>query len=106
MQEAANPIGTIVRVREADQRRLDFFERADADFIPIEEVVFEASEGLAGLLLRGLFVAESIHDRFKDREPNRTRLCFRLVPFFQKRMDVGQVLRFALCSHGVLLGAR
>ena len=87
-------------VGQAGQDALDLLERADADLVPVEEVVLEPREGLVGLLAGRPLVADPVDDRLQDRQAVAPGL--ELVPLLEEGVDLGQELRFARCGHGRL----
>ena len=72
-EEPADPLGPPLGVGQAGQDALDLLERADADLVPVEELVLEPREGLVGLLAGRLLVADPVDDRLEDREPASPR---------------------------------
>ena len=72
---------------------------ADADLVPVEELVVEPREGLVGVLARRVFVADPVDDRLQHREPGGVAIGLGLVAPLEQRVDVGQELGLALCCH-------
>src|SRR5437763_1079999 len=80
--------GRVPGVGDIRQRLLDFGDRADAQFVPVEELVLEPGERLVGLLARGVFVADPVDDRLEYAQPARRPIGLGLVPALEQRMDV------------------
>src|SRR6185437_5672243 len=98
-EEATDPLRPPLGLGEPRERPLNLVDRADTDLVPVEETILEPRECLVGLLAGGPFVAESVDDGLKNREPAVIPVGLRLVTLFQERMDVSQELGFALSGH-------
>ena len=95
-----------VGVGNSRQAFLDLFDTADAELVPIEELILEAREGLVGLFARRVFVTDPIDDCLQYREARGVGLGLGLVAPFEQCMNVGEQLRFALCRHEHVRGLK
>ena len=96
----------LLGVGNSGQGLLDLVDAADAELVPVEELVLEPREGLVGLFARRVFVTDPVDDRLQHREPRGVAVGLGLVAPLEQRMDVGEQLRLALCCHEHVRGLK
>src|SRR5262249_23071468 len=98
-EESPDALRPVLGLRDPGQTFLDLLVRADADLVPVEELVFEPREGLIGLLAGRVFVTDPVDDRPEHREPDGVAIGLWLVSSPEQCIDFIKKLSLAFCCH-------